>query len=612
MNEQLKAVEIEIASTAFFPRRLNNWLRRHRPMVLVVIVAASVLLRVGYFLQINRGPCLWLYRWEETDMNFFHRWASDIAAGDWLSDQVLHPLHDWHKRVALEYFHRHPDALANFTSPSPIPADSKDASRALWNIWYGGKQFHQEPFYPYLLAVFIKIFASAVPWIFIGQMLLGVLSNVLIYLIGSRLFGELTGVVAALLASLCGVLLFYETVLLRATMINFMALLLVYLFITADTRKTWRCWLIAGLAGGLALLLKMTFSLFLAAALLVLVLRYRRQGKLLLSAAGFLAAGAAIIIAPAVVRNLAVGAPSFSLSSVNTITFISYNTSDYPLQSSFHVSMKYVPRIMGQTRGRFLPAVVATLKTYDSPADFIRMFWAKFAAIWHWYERPNNVNFYYYRRHSSILSHLPVNFMILGPLGLVGMLAGLKYLRTGWPLYLLAGCLMVSIVFTYVLSRFRLPLASLFTLFAAVALVRTGEWFYRRRFIKGLLAVMVAVVIGLWTARPLPPHQSRIRAQDYLAAYKAYYLPVAHQARQENNWSRAVQIWEDSFRFQPTLLGQFSREHPAKTPEEFNLAEFYSQAYLFCAGDLRHLGREDEARQLEQRAAELQAALPQR
>jgi len=609
INKQEREDEREIVSAPFFPRQLNAWLRSHRAVVLGVIVAVAILLRVGYFLQINRGPCLWLHRWEETDMNFFHQWACDIAAGDWLSNQVLHPLHDWHRRVAVQYFREHTDILASLTPHPQLTGSDDVAVRALWNLWYGGKRFHQEPLYPYLIAVFIKFFGSAVQWVFVSQLLLGVLSNVLVYLIGRRLFGELVAVTAATLASLCGMLLFYEMVLLRATLINFMGLLLVYLFIAADTKKTWSSWLAAGLAGGLALLLKMTFSLFLGAALLVLAVKYRRQGKLLLTAVGMLAAGTAISMAATVGRNLAVGAPPLGLTSVDAVTFITYNTSDYPLTSTFHVSMNYTPRIMGQTQGRFLPAVVETLKTYDRPGDYIKKLWGKFVKIWNWYEIPNNVNFYYYRLHSSILSFLPITFLILGPLGLVGMLAGLKYLRTSWPLYVLAASLIASILFTFVLSRFRLPLAGLFTIFAALALVRTGEWFYNKRFIWGLLAVAGAVLAGLWTALPLPEHAVRIRPLDYLAAYKVYYIPAAQQAQQENNWPRAVQIWEDSFRFEPQILGQLSRQQPVKTPEEFKLADFYSRAYMFCANDLRQLDRVEDARRLEQRADELKEAI---
>ena len=103
---------VEIASPL---RHVEQWLGSHRPAVLVAIVTVSILLRLIYWLQLSQGPCLWQHRWDQSDMNFFHTWATEIAAGDWLTDRPQHPLHEWHKELATRYFDAYPAEAQRIT-----------------------------------------------------------------------------------------------------------------------------------------------------------------------------------------------------------------------------------------------------------------------------------------------------------------------------------------------------------------------------------------------------------------------------------------------------------------------------------------------------------------
>ena len=79
--------------------------------------------------------------------------------------------------------------------------------------WAGGSTFYQEPLYAYLMAVTYKIFGGDHRWVFLWQLVLGVLTNVLIYLLARRMFGDLVGTVAGALAVLCSPMMFYELIL---------------------------------------------------------------------------------------------------------------------------------------------------------------------------------------------------------------------------------------------------------------------------------------------------------------------------------------------------------------------------------------------------------------
>ena len=122
-----------------------------------------------------------------------------------------------------------------------------DPAQLLWNRWAGGKRYYQGPLYPYLVAVSYTLWAD-VRCVFIWQMVAGLLVNVLIYLLARRLFGELAGTLAWLMACLYAPLLHTELILLRETLVVLAAVGMVYLADRAAEQKKFIWWLLAGLA----------------------------------------------------------------------------------------------------------------------------------------------------------------------------------------------------------------------------------------------------------------------------------------------------------------------------------------------------------------------------
>ncbi len=428
--------------------------------VLVALLAASVLIRVLYFQELSRGPCIWQHRWSETDMYFFDRWARSIAAGDWLTERPLHPHTIWQRPIAEAYLAERPQGATAVMDEGPAGDPSLQPWEMVWDHWYGGRCFHQEPLYPYLVALTYRALGPDVRWVFVWQMAIGVLTNVLVYEIARRHFGERVGRLAGLLAVLCGPMLFYETILLRETLITFAGVALVFLVDRAAERGRWRSWLLAGVAFGLALLLRTTFLLMLAGVLAWMAWGTRPANAVGPRArarnAAALACGAALCLLPAVARNVAVGAPAACLSGVGPITFLAANAEDYPTDRGFWVS-RHTAEIMVKADGRLLPVVVETLRTHPGPASYLRQLAAKFGAVWHWYEKPNNENFYYYRLHASVLRFLPVTFLLIAPLSAVGLVLAARRLRQHAALYLLVVTTVAQLLLFYVISRPPLP-----------------------------------------------------------------------------------------------------------------------------------------------------------
>ena len=181
----------------------SAWLGANRRAVILIIVAVSVILRIIYFVEINASPLLWQHRWDKSDMNHFDQWARDIAKGDWLTRRPTVPMHSWQKQIATDYLKEHPDRAEALTKEAAAMSPPGEPANLLLVKWAGGLTFYQEPLYAYLMAVTYKIFGGDHRWVFLWQLILGVLTNVLIYLLARRMFGDLVGTVAGALAVLC-------------------------------------------------------------------------------------------------------------------------------------------------------------------------------------------------------------------------------------------------------------------------------------------------------------------------------------------------------------------------------------------------------------------------
>jgi 4-amino-4-deoxy-L-arabinose transferase-like glycosyltransferase len=596
---------------------------RLRPaIVLPCLLALALVLRVTYFVELDRSPCIHQDRWEQTDMHFFDVWAKRIVAGDWLTREPFHPFLDWHLAIAQAWFRMHPEAAVapGATGPAAAaPADPTTAARALWDRWYGERTFHQEPLYAWLVALTYAVFGPDVQWVFSWQMLVGAGSVALIWALARRQFGDATAALAGLMAALCGPLLFYELVLLRSSFMVFAGLALALLADLAFERRRPGWWMGLGVALGATLLLNSTFALF-GAGLVVLIAwearRTRGPGvKAMARPTAGLVVGAALALSPAVARNLVVGASPLSLSSIGPLAFVCSNTPDFDPRNGFFLSMEHVPRIMGETEGRALPAAIETLRTHAGAGSYLRLLGRKTDWAWRWYEMPNNKNFYYYRLHAPVLAWMPVTFLIVAPLGVVGMiLAAVRgkepdRRRPLAPLFLLVGASFLPLIIFYPLSRFRAGLIASLIPFAAFALADIARRLGERRWASAGTAAAGTVLVALMTARPLPVGMPLIRPIDWMAAHFVDYIPRAQAAEARGDWSAAADVIAESLRYMPPIVDSAGPGHPARDANEAGLLRTFIPVVEQEARLLAQAGRMDEAAAVTRRAAELRAAL---
>jgi 4-amino-4-deoxy-L-arabinose transferase-like glycosyltransferase len=556
---------------------VEKWLAEHRKHVMFAILALSIAVRLGYYVELSHGPCLWLYRWDQSDDHFFDRWAKDIAAGDWLTNKELHPVMDWNTEMARMYFGRHPDRVQQFL-PGGSPKDEAALSTALWNRWYAGKTFHQEPLYPYAIALTYAVLGPNPQWVFAWQMALGLATTLLWWRLSRRYFGETVGIIAAILIACYAPLYYLELTLVRSALLAFLTAVCVSLADRAFERETPRAWLATGIAFGISMLGQTTLGAFAMACLALILWRYRRQ---LPVAARFVAtavAGLLIGLSPAIVRNVAVGVPAFSLASNGPLTFIAANDVTATPEWGAFFSFDRVEQVLDQSDAKFLPAAKITVASHPSVWDFAWLMARKFAKFWQWYEEPDNQNLYYFGLYSFVLRWSPTAYL-LSPLILAGLvLAASRFERCALLYAIVANGVAVALVASPV-GRYRVGFFAAMMPFAAFTLAQAAEWFRARRSGR-LMALLAALfVVFLWTSRPLPQGKRVIREIDYFVPFSNYWVPEHSAAAQAGNWPKAASILEDA-----------SDHSPADVRQIPSLAILYSQVHAQLADDLSKAG----------------------
>ena len=329
-----------------------------RARVLVALAIAGALIRIEATREISGTPLSQMDRWAQTDMHYFDAWARQIAAGDWTSAQVPMPMHRWHREIAGRYLGAHPDVNASLR-------EAVDPEAALWARWMQAPRFYQDPLYSYGVAAAYAA-AGRRPAIVIAlQLAAGVGTVALIALIATACFGEVTGWCAGVLAVLCGPLVFYEFLLLRDSLVAGAGLLLVWLVRRADANGRPVDYALFAAVAMAACLLKSTFVVVALAMVVVLFVRRVQARAPWRGAAAATLVATAIVLTPLAVRNVAVGAPVFSLAASGPMTFVSANEVRAMPDVGFGIDAPVLTSFLADTDGGWIAAARAAMSGAD-------------------------------------------------------------------------------------------------------------------------------------------------------------------------------------------------------------------------------------------------------
>jgi FimV-like protein len=374
--------------------------------------------------------------------------------------------------------------------------------------WAGGPQlyagapkvFYQDPLYPYFLGV-LYLPGRSVLVARLAQVLIGLASCALLYVIGRRLFGRMAALVALAAAAAYKPFLFYDTLIMKSVLEVFFLLLATWLLLIAQdaeragpgTGRRRRWWLLAGLALGVGALARGNYLLIVPALLVWLRAAFPADGwRGAVGRWGWIACGAAAGIAPATIHNAVMGhelilttaqaGPNFYTGNHTGNQSGRYQPPAFvygnPLLEEHDFRKEAEKRLgrrlsAGEVDRYWLKQGLRYAVT--QPGAFLLGLTRKLFLFWHGYEYPdNNEDLAVMSRFMPVLRWpLPV-YAIISPLAILGLgLSLLAWRRHLLPILLVlvyAGSLMLFFLF----ARYRLPAVPFLLLFAAHALVWMG------------------------------------------------------------------------------------------------------------------------------------------
>lgn len=166
---------------------------------------------------------------------------------------------------------------------------------------------------------------------------------------------------------------------------------------------------------------------------------------------------------------------------------------------------------MKETESSFLDEVMNYLK--EHPIDYLKLVYKKFKMFWRGYEIGNLLPYYFFRQHySSILKFPWLNFVLIGPLSIVGMIFAVRRWKTLFILYSFVGVQILTTVVFFALARYRIPVVPILSLFAAYSVYAIWVSFLKRKYIRVILMISLFMVLYVGINYP---YASEIYEQRY-------------------------------------------------------------------------------------------------
>jgi len=377
----------------------------------------------------------------------------------------------------------------------------------LWNLrwaqeimtgsFWGHEVFFRGPLYPYFLALLLKITASDYFWTRLIQMVIASGSAVLTYYLGREYFSDRVARLAGIFYAFCGILIFYEGMLLIPVLFVFLNLL--GLFLLARHRDNPRKWpyFFIGLVFGLSAIARPNILLVLPFLAIWIIWKFYKKienrSVVVLLFVFFM--GIILPIAPVTIRNYMVADDFIPISSQGGINLYLGNNQSadgltmmmpemildarIPWDEFIPTTTEYAEKQMGQP---LTPSEVSAFWSnkarefmLENPGHFIGLTFRKLVYLFSGFDNSDQTDIYNFRQYSSLFSILlfdyglkfPMGLLI--PFGLIGMVIGWHERRRLAPLYIFFIAYIPTIILFLVTARHRLTLIPIIMLFVAFA-----------------------------------------------------------------------------------------------------------------------------------------------
>ncbi len=425
--------------------------------------------------------------------------------------------------------------------------------------WSFGRIFYQDPLYPYFLAVFYKVFGHDLVLVRTFQCVIGSINCVLIYLITREVYGKKAAWISGILSIFYGVFLYYDGMINKPFLGLFLIDSAILAFIYGVRKEGGGLCFLTGCFLGLAVMVRANILLLMPLFLCWIVLYSKGAKRLTLSIS--LLAGVALALSPSAIHNYMAsghfvlttsqaGANFYigNQSGNNTGTYVpppfvratpEFEETDFRAKAEFEMGKKLTaPEVSSYWMKETLNVIQA------EPMRFLKNLWLKTRLFLNEHEVPDNHSYLFFKTYySNLLKWNPLDFGIIGPLGLAGLLFALfrrgdtpfaKFLPLFFLFYL------GSIVPFYIFSRYRLPAVPVAIMLSSFFLVTLAEYVKCGAHKKTTLAILTLVLAWLFV-------NSNIPKEDF----SPRFANIANNYFQEQKFEKALTYYNKALKLAP-------------------------------------------------------------
>jgi len=365
-------------------------------------------------------------------------------------------------------------------------------AKAILNGTLEKEPYYYGPLYFYFLALIYKIFGIDLYIARLIQMILGVSTSLLIYLIARKVFNKTVALISLILSIFYGMFYIHEGVLLMESLVTFLNTLAIFLLLRIEDNPSYKNIAFAGIAIGLSALARANILLFVPFIFIWILRNSKLKTKSLkLLKYAFLCLIILLTISPATIRNYLVSGKFVLISTNGPINFwIGNHENARGWFDGTSLSQDLIERIKEKGDKAYIEDVVNFIKR--NPGGYLTLLFRKFLLFWSMDEISNNLNYDLFKAYSMLLRYfLFVGFWFIAPLGLCGIVLSRKIWKKVVLLYLFIFSFMISTIIFFVLGRYRIPFIPFLIIFASFAIWWWYEEFRRKRY-KSLFSLILS------------------------------------------------------------------------------------------------------------------------
>jgi hypothetical protein len=148
---------------------------------------------------------------------------------------------------------------------------------------------------------------------------------------------------------------------------------------------------------------------------------------------------------------------------------------------------------MKATGSTYLDEVFIFIK--EQPLDYLKLQWRKLKMFWRGHEIGNLKPYYLFRADSSLLKLPLLNFVLIGPLSIVGLLLTWREWKKYYLLHAFVLTQVIINVLFLTLARYRAPAVPILSIFAAYTLFSIYRAFQMRKFIRAVSVILACLIV---------------------------------------------------------------------------------------------------------------------